>query len=471
MIRIEFRDPEVREIVTRALGRSFTRSQLALNHEPASVLVSDRPLPGFKKQVVLGSKPGFGTDGTLTPIGTITDGCIRFSGHPLTRNLHLKERHFERYDFEKEWNNLGYGKIDPVPGTPFSLAEPASSDYCLLHESNEASLLWFNRPVGPVDGFDWRIVEDYVSDHGAGSRPTLPVLSEIPAGYRGAVTFRIDCDEAIASGRPLFELYRKHEFPFTLAIKTEQEFGTESLALIHDVLQNGGSILIHSHTHAPEWGEPSTRLGPKSRGDAHFEAETSLTVLKEKIPGRTNSYAVSPFHQNPRAALPKLKKAGIDGFIGGIICNDPEYLMARGGAVPFVEGMVSHSEQCMFHGDCIHPLGNSLTVYFEALDNAIKTGTFFGYLDHPFSNYHYGWQSEEARLRVHGEFLERLDSIPGLLKASSKDTLDFMFDRDQARIESDGGKLKLAFPGPRRSPLGMKIRWNGAETEFPGTEL
>jgi hypothetical protein len=463
VIRVEFQDAEVREIVTKALFRSFTRSQITSNGEPASILFAEQSQAGFKKQVLFGPRPVWGSAGKSVLLGAIHDRRIQFTEHPLTRNLHLRERHFERYDFDKEWNNLGYGKIEKTPGTPFSLADTESREYCVLHESPDGSVLWFNRPVGPLDGFDWRIVEDFVSDHGAGALPTLPVLSEIPAGYRGAVTFRIDCDEAIASGRPLFELYRKFDFPFSLAIKTEQEFDPGSLELMNEVLASGGSILIHSHTHAPEWGEPSTRPGPKSRGDAFFEASTAIAILKEKLPGRTNSYAVSPFHQNPRMALPKLVRAGIDGFIGGIICNDPEYLMARGGAVPFCEGMVSHSEQCMFHGDCIHPHGDSLAVYFEALENAIRTETFFGYLDHPFSNYHYGWRSEEARLKAHEEFLIRIRNTPGLLKASSKDTLDFMFDRDQARITWSSDKFRIQFQGERRSSWPMKARLHGKE--------
>jgi hypothetical protein len=457
MIAVSFRNSEVSELVSRALERSLTRSQIGSGKE---MLVSDHYEPGFKKQIIFGVRPACGN---FSPIGKIDGSLVRFQDHPLTRNLHLKERAFERYDFPNEWNNLGYGKIETTPGALFALTDLNDSLYCGISESESECILWFNRPVGPLDGFDWRIVEDFISDYRHESLPTLPVLSEIPSGYRAAATFRIDCDEAIESGRPLFELYKKHGFPFTLAIKTEQEFTAGSMALIEEVLAAGGSILIHSHTHAPEWGEPSTRPGPKSRGDAYFEASTSLSVLRERMNQSVNSYAVSPFHQNPRAALPKLLKAGIDGFIGGIICNDPEYLMARGGAVPFCEGMVSHSEQCMFHGDCIHPIGDSLEVYFDALESAVRTETFFGYLDHPFSNYHYGWKSEEARIAAHERFLNRLATIPGLLKASSKETLDFMWDRANATLGLQNGGICLSPPAQRRSGFRLKARWRGME--------
>ena len=459
MIDVSFRDPEIRELVTRALERSFTRSQLG---EGTEIAFSDRTQSGFRKQVIFGEKP---LNASFKPIGTLSKTVIRFEEHPLTQNLHLKERLFERYDFEKEWNNLGYGKIETTTGSLFGLVDPTDPLYCALFETDAESILWFNRPVGPIDGFDWRIVEDFISDYRHESLPTLPVLSEIPAGYRAAATFRIDCDEAIESGRPLFELYRKHDFPFTLAIKTEQDFTPGATALIEEVIDCGGSILIHSHTHAPEWGEPSTRPGPPSRGDAFFEASTSLSILRERLAGRVNSYAVSPFHQNPRVALPKLLRAGIDGFIGGIICNDPEYLMARGGAVPFCQGMVSHSEQCMFHGDCIHPKGESLEVYFDALESAIRTETFFGYLDHPFSNYHYGWKSEEARLDAHERFLNRLDKVPGLLKANSRETLDFMWDRAHALIRVESGGATVTAGVNPRSRFQFKLRWKSKQIQ------
>ncbi len=459
MITVSFQNHEVRELVNLAIFRSLTRSQVGSGTE---ILVSDRFESGFKKQIIFGSRPNHRHFHT---IGGINDSIVRFQDHPLTRNLYLKERHFERYDFPNEWNNLGYGKIETTPGSHFGLADPTDPTYCGISESESDCVLWFNRSVGPIDGFDWRIVEDFISDYRHESLPTLPVLSEIPAGYRAAATFRIDCDEAIESGRPLFELYRKHDFPFTLAIKTEQDFTPGAMALIEEVIEGGGSILIHSHTHAPEWGEPSSRPGPRSRGDAFFEASTSLSILRDRLAGRVNSYAVSPFHQNPRVALPKLLKAGIDGFIGGIICNDPEYLIARGGAVPFCEGMISHSEQCMFHGDCIHPIGESIDVYLAAWENAVRTETFFGYLDHPFSNYHYGWKSEEARLDAHERFLHRINEVPGLLKASSRETLDFMWDRAQATIRVESGSAVVTSGATPRSRFQFKLRWKSKQVD------
>jgi hypothetical protein len=464
MIQVAFSNAEVSEIVENGLIRSFTRGQVTSNQAHDCLIhAGDSPADRYGKQIVFGKKPPLAPTHTYVTIGRIDESNIIFDNHVLTQNLGLKVRAFERYDFGKEWNNLGYGKISPISDPIWGLCDPGLTEYCGIFQSEHQSILWFNRPVGPIDGFDWRIIEDFISCYRPEDRITLPVLSEIPAGFSAASTFRIDCDESIASGRELYELYRKYGFPFSLAIKTEQDFSADATALIQEVISSGGSILIHSHTHAPEWGEPSSRAGPKSRGDAFFEASTALSELRSRFPDAVNSYAVSPFHQNPRAALPKLLKAGIDGFVGGIICNDPEFLLARGGQVPFCEGMISHSEQCMFHGDCIHPHGDSLEIYDLALENAVRTHTFFGYLDHPFSNYHYGWRSESARLDAHERFLKKINSIPGMVKLSTRDSLDFFHDRSIARIRIENGIPCIHWEGNRRSRLGMKVRWKGGE--------
>ncbi len=461
MIKVHFENPEIQEIISKAMIRSFTHGLVtSITSENASISVSDQMLAGFQKQIIFGPIPETLKD-SMNILGVISNEVIEFKTHRLTENLHLRSRHLERYDFEKEWNNLGYGRIHKDERSIWGLANSVSLNYCGVFDSKDSSILWFNRPIGPVDGFDWRIIEDFVSCYRWDEITALPALAEIPANYQGAITFRIDCDEAIASGRPLFELYKEHRFPFSLAIKTEQDFGDDSLRLISDILDAQGSIVIHSHTHAPEWGEPSLRAGPKSRGDAFFEASTALQVLNEKIPNYKTTYAVSPFHQNPRVAIPKLVRAGIDGFVGGIICNDPEYLMARGGGVPFSEGIISHSEQCMFHGDCVHPNQDSLQIYFEAIENALKTETFFGYLDHPFSNYHYGWKSEDDRLQAHSRFLNYIDKKEGIWKASLKDTLDFLWDRANAAMNLSGDRITVTYRAKRRSNQGLKARWRG----------
>lgn len=376
---------------------------------------------------------------------------VSFSGSALLKPL-------LRYDFREEWNNLGYGAIPVDHEDPFGLSDFLSfsgveriaeivdrktgervCDYAWVCEAGHESWLWFNRAVGPIDGYDWVIVENFFSKHREGERECLPVVSEIPAGFAGACTMRIDCDEAVASGRKLFELYDSFGMPFSMAIKTLQPLGDKDRRLMADVIARGGSVVGHSHTHAPNWGG--------SREAAAWEVRESQRVLREQgIDGINYDYVVSPFHQNPRSAVEGLRDAGIRGFVGGIICNDPELLLARAGQVPFVEGIVSHSQQCMLHGESFHEAGNSLAAYEQAFTQALETKTFFGFLDHPFSNYWYGWDSEEERLDAHSRYLKFIGSHQGIWKASLVDALRFVDMKASVRVESQGGAHRVTLP-------------------------
>ncbi len=462
MIQVRFKNTLAQEIVYKAVIRSFTRSQVSLTS--GSILFSDelRKEDTQQKVVVFGKKPdssfqtlaGIDLDASPSP-------RIHFSGHALTQNLHLKERFFERFDFTNEWNNLGYGRIERDPSHLFGIGENTSS-YSGVRDESRQSVLWFNRNVGPVDGFDWRIAEDFISGYRFGELECLPVLSEIPEGYQGAVTMRIDCDEDILSGRPLFELYRKNNFPFSMAIKTDQKIDSETIEFMKEVIENGGAILTHSHTHACDWGSSPEKPGPASQGPK-WEAETSLGILKTALPDYPIQYAVSPFHQNPAVAVQGIQKGGIDAFVGGIIHNDPEYLLARAGEVPFAEGIISHSQQCMLHGDCYHNADSSIGQYEQAFQSALKTETFFGFLDHPFSSYQYGWNTEEERLGVHQSYLDSIGFSEKLWRASLEDALDFLRDRAltliHGRKSKDGNEFILEPPSTRRSRKNMKVRY------------
>ena len=61
------------------------------------------------------------------------------------------------------------------------------------------------------------------------------------------MTMRLDCDEEISTARELFELYKKHHVPFSLAIKTSLDLNGEHRRLIYDVIESGGAIVSHSH--------------------------------------------------------------------------------------------------------------------------------------------------------------------------------------------------------------------------------
>ena len=469
MLQVIIQNQNIRELVTKALIRSFSRAQISTLHTSQSILICDE-LPArtlASKIIVLGKRP-FQQQRVNTIANIISASKdavpeIFFFNHELTQNIYLKTRSFERFDFAREWNNLGYGKTETNPHSPWGIAEPHAleSPYLQVLDETHRSILWVNRNVGPIDGFDWRIIEDFISDYR--SKPSilgealtcLPVLSEVPAHFTGAITMRIDCDENIESGRPLFELYQKNGFPFSMAIKTKQTITEASVRLMREVIKQGGAITTHSHTHAPNWGG--------SEKNAFDEVSVSLGILKEFLPEYETTYAVSPFHQNPPESVLGIEQAGIDAFVGGIIQNDPEYLMARSGEVPFVSRIISHSEQCMFHGDSYHAAQNSIHIYLDALKSALKTETFFGYLDHPFSNYQYGWLDEEERLKVHAEFLSFIKTLPQVWFASLSETLDFLWDRAQTQIRLEDGALKVSLSQYPRSMKKLKVRLKGEE--------
>ncbi len=381
-----------------------------------------------------------------------------------------------RYDFTDEWNNLGYGAVR-CDGDLWSVAQPLRwsrddslatlglpgrelFDYAACRDDR---VLWFNRPVGPVDSAEWRIVEDFLAHAGAPALPCQPVLSEVPAGHAAAATMRLDCDEDIESARELWRLYWRLRVPFSLALHARIIQEGMSTALARDVLDGGGSLLSHTATHAPDWGG--------SYEAALREALVSAEVI-EQATGQRVRYAVSPFHQTPRYARAALADAGYAGCVGGIIRNDPDFLMARAGPAPgSPQGFIGHSQQCMLHGDCMLRDGDPLRVFREAFDIARAAGTLFGWLDHPFSaRYQYGWTDEAQRMRAHEDFITALrEAEPRLLLLSEDDALDFLGDRARVRVHEQDGRFAVLPPEARNSTLNPVLRHAGGEHELgPG---
>lgn len=351
-----------------------------------------------------------------------------------------------RFDFTTEWNDLGYGAVrfggewglagafnftdgEKIAGVFERSSGRFVCDYVVRFRDGDRDALWINREVGLVDGYDWSIVEKFLG---------VPVVDEIPYGFDGAVTMRIDCDEAIASGRRMFELFESRGMPFSIAVKTQQPIGDVDRSFMSDLISSGGSVVGHSHTHAPNWG---------GGGEATVrEVIESRNVLRSLgINGINLDYMVSPFHQNPVEAVRALAQAGVKGFVSGIICNDPEFLMARSGQVPLVEGIVSHSQQCMFHGDTLHA-DPTMSVYFRAWRQALETRTFFGFLDHPFSSYWYGWTSEEERLEAHARFLDVVAATPRTWRANLVDAMKFLDMRSRVRVHREGSSFVASLP-------------------------
>ena len=106
--------------------------------------------------------------------------------------------------------------------------------------------------------------------------------------------------------------------------------------------------------------------------------------------------------------------------------------------------MVTHSQQCMLHGDCYHRRNNSIEVEKESFKNHYKSGKIFGYLDHPFGGYDYGWSSEEERLSVHEEFINYINTFDGVKWMTCAEILDFVVDKSNIEIKIDEkDKLEL----------------------------
>ncbi|NVO15250.1 MAG: hypothetical protein HXX10_14540 [Rhodoplanes sp.] len=494
------------EIVGRALERSFTRGQVRIGGDrwpqpaPGAIVVALAPSEDDAERLTTLARSGskilllgplgpkladlagiclspiedaFADAAACPPAATYglsqSAGAVRYADRSLGAASPLRERRLCRFDFTNEWNNLGFGRIGigddlwsiAVTARPTAaelVAELAVAGHSVgavatLRDTPTASILWFARPVGPLDGADWRVVETFLSDHRPAELPCRPHLRDIPHGVAAAVTMRLDCDEDIASARPLYDLYRSRGLPLSVAIKTDQPETPEHLAFLSDLHAAGGTILSHSVSHAPNWGG--------SGEAAENEARASKAWLESRVPGLTVRYAVSPFHQNPTYVPAALARAGYDGFVGGIIANDPEYLMARGGRVPYgPSGFISHSQACMLHGDCLLADGDPIRIYKEAFRIARAGGQFFGYLDHPFSlRYAYGWASEEDRLSKHTEFLDFIAAecatAGPLLFLNEETCLDFMLGKAATEIAYD--RTRGSYQVSRTHAAGMPL--------------
>jgi hypothetical protein len=499
------------EIVARAFERSFTRGQIreighcvdiaTRNAIVVAVNPGDEAAPSLRhlidnggKLIVFGAltaamadiagvtvipvQPDLASaaDSEAAPAGEMRASrcALRYSETGIGRTSPLRRRYFCRYDFLNEWNNLGYGRIG-FGADRWSIAQvadrfetsvaqveidgmPSIGAAVTLRDLARGSVLWFARPVGAVDGQDWAVVESFISDHRAGELPSRPCLKGMPHGFGAAVSMRLDCDEDVASARPLFELYTSRGRPISLAVATGRLHSREDIGLISDVLQAGGSVLSHSVTHSPRWGG--------SGEAAEREARDSRARLEGLFPDLSVRYAVSPFHQNPPYVPGALVRAGYEGFIGGSIASDPEYLMSRAGVPPFgPANIVSHSQSCMLHGDCLLAGDDPLSVFKEAFRLARDSREFFGYLDHPFSErYAYGWSTERARLDAHAEYLSYFEQQCGdepLLFVNEESCMRFIKEKSAVVIEFDEATRDYAISQTSAAGFALSIGHRG----------
>jgi len=379
-------------------------------------------------------------------------------------------RPLERFDFMDEWNNLGYGAVKSEGSWGVSLSAKAPEEtvlasicmgeedcasYVAIFEETFSATLWFNRSVGPIDSYEWRLIEYFLSSLGSGKLPCQPVLQEIPWGYEAAVTMRLDCDEDVESARPLWRLYQEEKIPFSLAVHTANLIHPRNHLILKEMQIAGESILSHTATHAPNWGgsyEAALREGKESAD--RIEAVTGIRPR----------YAVSPFHQSPDYALKALADLGYEGCIGGIIRNDPEFLLARGGVLfNLPQGFIGHSQQCMLHGECLLAEGDPLRIYKAAFDRAFETRTLFGYLDHPFSErYQYGWKDEAQRVQAHRSLLDHIRArAPKSIFLSENQAMDFLKMKSACEINEKDGCFYVELPEISEGRFSLALEYQG----------
>ena len=503
---------ELREVVTAAFRRAFGRCQVvvsspaewrrAVDRDATLTVVAVEPLDDWSDLVRLTmAKPGsklviFGSlppavarslgaeaapiDPDLVPSASCEAAPL--SGFSESRlgiayrrslgdaDLPIAERAFLRFDYADEWNVLGFGAVR-ADGSNWAWSQMVEaphearladvtydgetvSCYAGLWDCARASLLWFNRPVGPIDSQEWRLIEVFISHYRHPDLPCSPCLAEIPYGFEAAVTMRLDCDEDVESARPLWEFYSALGLPFSLAVHTRLLDDHRHHALPRQVVEGGGAVLSHTATHLPEWGG--------SYEAAYCEAKRSAARLAE-VTGAQVRYAVSPFHQTPLYARAALADAGYAGCIGGIIRNDPDFIMARGGTPPGgPEDFVGHSQQCMLHGDPLLQGNDPIAVFKEAFDVARRGRALFGYLDHPFSpRYKYGWPDEETRLEMHRRFTTYLMGCERLLFINENEAMDFLRCRAAASIYEIGDGFAVAPSRLIVSPWPLAVEFGG----------
>lgn len=379
----------------------------------------------------------------------------------------LERRAFCRFDFAEEWNNLGHGRIEPEgPWSAVAVPDPGSARAvatlevggerrgiaAALNDARDGARLWIGRAVGPVDGLDWTVVERFFSDHRAGELDCWPCWSDLPAGTAAGATFRLDCDEAVASARPLFERYRERGLPVSLALRAGHDFDAADLGLMRDVLAAGGTLLSHSLHHLPGWG--------RDEAEARREAVGSRQRIEALLPAAAPiRFAVSPFHQNPPHAIRALAASGYEALVSGIIANDPECLLGRAGRLPFARPpLVSHSQQAILHGDCFARQKRSIEPWRESFESHRRAQALYGYLDHPFSaRYAYGWADERERLSAHEALLDAMGAGRDCWFPSQGRALAHLVRRSRSTLFLDArGRPRAAGP-PGCDPLAARL--------------
>jgi len=328
--------------------------------------------------------------------------------YPITLN-----RPALRYDYSDEWNNWGFGHIQPRPhlGCLSSWVTCSRNSEIIFGVNIDqilvplvsfvsfdfSDILWINRDIGISDLPEWSFVEFYISQSFYGY--AFPVKAELPKDVRLA-SCRVDCDEDICSSAPLVSLYKNYSFPVSLAVTTSI-MGRNEIDFLTKVYSSGCSILSHSHTHPFDMG----RSYPKS----YSELQLSKHLLEVSLAISVSGF-VNPFHHLPSCAVRAAIDAGYTYVVGSLSTRHTYNVSLRAGTTPIepLSPLLLHNQQFMLHGD-IANRPSSFEQLKQVLDYRDRASSIISYLDHPFSKrYSYGWNSETDRLRYHEELIKAL---------------------------------------------------------------
>ena len=376
-----------------------------------------------------------------------------------------------RYDFEDEWNNHNYGEIRTTQDF-WSISQNViirdNLELAYIYDTainkkicsfiafweNKNQILWVNREASLIDSHEWRIIECFICNIGGKNFNALPLINEVPFGFDSCSTMRLDCDEDIKSSKNLDLFYNSKKIPLSFAL-VGSKLDLKNLNFLKN-LKSPKHFLSHSFLHKEHWGG--------SEETCAEELCKNHELIKEEF-GIELKFAVSPFHQSPSFLFKVLEQNKYKGFISGIINCYPEMMISRGGIIDQKNNLISHSQQCMLHGDCI--AGNQ-TELIDNYKHSAKLSTYsrsiFGYLDHPFSDrYQYGWSSEKFRILCHSYLIDFLKKKRNLF-LSEEDALNFIYNKNNISIVKTKGKFLINKNS--YEPLSYKVEYLKKEFEL-----
>ena len=106
--------------------------------------------------------------------------------------------------------------------------------------------------------------------------------------------------------------------------------------------------------------------------------------------------------------------------------------------------------------------GDPLAVFKTAFDNAKAGRSFFGYLDHPFSDrYSYGWQSETQRSAMHEQLVAYIKQSGNVLFCNQEDAMDFLLEKSELTTRTQNGGFYIAPPTLRTARWPIAVEYAG----------